>query len=189
MSDLSTISGDGLHRFSPWRKGFAAVRKAFPWAVKLPGTGPSPSRRGAARPAAWDQRGFTLIEALIAAGIVGIAAVGVAMMLATAQTFVQAEGGNRVAFYVAQQRMEQIRSTGFGSDSLPDPREETAGTGVQIDNFSDTDAVPGFRRQTLIIGVCPTDYSRAWNNCPTSNVLLAKLVTVSVRVLDGGSSF
>jgi len=165
------------------------VRKAFPRVVKVRGTDPGPARHGVARTAAWEQRGFTLIEALIAAGIVGIAAVGVAMMVGTAQNFVQAEGGNRVAFYVAQQRMEQIRSTGFGSATLPDPREETAATGVQIDNFSDTDAVPGFRRQTLITGVCPTDYSLAWNNCPTSSVLLAKLVTVSVRVLDGGTTF
>jgi hypothetical protein len=70
---------------------------------------------------------------------------------------------------------------------LPDAREETAGTGVQIDNFGDTNAVPGFRRQTIITGVCPTDYSVAWNSggCPTNTQLLAKLVTVSVRVLDG----
>jgi prepilin-type N-terminal cleavage/methylation domain-containing protein len=165
------------------------VRKDFPGVVKLPGTDPASARPGCGRPGG--QRGFTLVEALIAAFVVGTAAVAVAMMFGTAQNFVHAEGDNRVAFYVAQQRMEQIRSTGFGSTSLPDPREETAATGVQIDNFSDTDAVPGFRRQTIITGVCPTDYSVAWNSggCPTSGQLLAKLVTVSVRVLDGPTNF
>jgi prepilin-type N-terminal cleavage/methylation domain-containing protein len=169
----------------------AVVRKAFPSVVKVPGTGLGSARPGARGTAGWEQRGFTLVEALIAAFVVGIAAVATAMMFGTAQNFVHAEGDNRVAFYVAQQRMEQIRSTGFGSTTLPDAREETAGIGVQIDNFSDTDAVPGFRRQTLITGVCPTDYSVAWNSggCPTSGVLLAKLVTVSVRVLDGPTSF
>jgi prepilin-type N-terminal cleavage/methylation domain-containing protein len=165
------------------------VRRVFPSVVKVSGTDPGSARHGGGRPAG--QRGFTLIEALIAAFIVGIAAVATAMLFGTAQNFVHAEGDNRVAFYVAQQRMEQLRSTGFGSTSLPDPREETAATGVQIDNFSDTDAVPGFRRQTVITGVCPTDYSVAWNSggCPTSGQLLAKLVMVSVRVLDGPTAF
>jgi len=167
------------------------VRRVFSSVVKVPGTDPGCARHGVGRPAGWEQRGFTLIEALIAAFVVGTAAIAVAMMFGTAQNFVHAEGDNRVAFYVAQQRMEQLRSTGFGSTSLPDPREETAATGVQIDNFSDNDAVPGFRRQTVITGVCPTDYSVAWNSggCPTSGQLLAKLVTVSVRVLDGPTNF
>ncbi len=166
------------------------MRKDFPSVVKLPGTDPGSARLGGGRSVG--QRGFTLIEALIAAFVVGTAAVAVAMMFGTAQNFVHAEGDNRVAFYVAQQRMEQIRSTGFGSSTLPDPREETAATGVQIDNFSDVNAVPGLRRQTIITGVCATDYSLAWNSgscSPANPQVLAKLVTVSVRVLDGPTSF
>src|SRR2546425_12720676 len=89
--------------------GLTAVRKAFPSIVKVPGTGLGSARPWARGTAGWE-RGFTLVEALIAAFVVGIAAVGTAMMFGTAQDFVHAEGDNRVAFYVAQQRRHQIRS-------------------------------------------------------------------------------
>jgi len=164
------------------------------WDLPLMGKARATSCRTARRAhllaACAGDRGFTIIEALIAAMFVGIAVIGTGMMYGTAAKFVRAEGDNRVAFYVAQQRMEQIRSTGFGASSLPDVRQETTAGGVQINNDSDANAVPGFLRQTLITGVCPTNYALAWNDgtCPTNTVLLAKLVTVSVRSLDGPST-
>jgi len=51
-------------------------------------------------------------------------------------------------------------------------------------------SVPGFRRRTIITGVCPTNFAIAYNDgaCPTSPNVEAKLVTVMVRMKDPGSS-
>ena len=102
-------------------------------------------------------------------------------------------GDDRAALSIAEQRLEQVRAAGFGSPTLPDPREETAADGVQINNQSDADAVPGFRRRTIITGVCPTNFAIAWNDgaCPpplNPGAVEAKLVTVMVRMKEPGSN-
>ena len=61
--------------------------------------------------------GISIIEVLIGAVLVLIAAIGTALMFSTGQAYVQSEGDNRVAVLLAQQRLEQIRSAGFGSTS------------------------------------------------------------------------
>ena len=137
--------------------------------------------------------GFSLIEVLIGAAIVAIAGVGMAMMFGRGQAMVQGGGDDRAALSIAEQRLEQVRAAGFGSPTLPDPREETAADGMQINNLSDADAVPGFRRRTIITGVCPTNFAIAWNDgaCPpplNPGTVEAKLVTVMVRMKEPGSN-
>jgi len=110
-----------------------------------------------------------------------------AMMFGTGQAMVQGGGDDRVALAIAIQRLEQVRAAGFGSPTLPDPREETAADGVPINNVSNSDAVPGFLRRTIITGVCPTNFAIAWNDggCPqplNPGMVEAKLVTVMVRL-------
>lgn len=60
-----------------------------------------------------DQRGIGLLEALIASVIVAIGAIGVALMFANGQAFISAEGDNRVAVVLAQQKIEHIRAFGY----------------------------------------------------------------------------
>ena len=136
------------------------------------------------------EAGMSLLEVLFGIAIVGMAAMGMAMMFGMGQGMVQGGGDNRAALSIAQQRLEQVRAAGFGPSTLPDPREELGVQGVQIDNFGDSDAVPGFRRRTIITGVCPTNFAIAYNDgaCPTSPNVEAKLVTVMVRMKDPGSS-
>ena len=57
-----------------------------------------------------DRSGITLIESLIACLVVGIAAVGLATMFATGQASISGEGDNRVAVYLAQQKVEMART-------------------------------------------------------------------------------
>src|SRR5215831_11464788 len=57
-----------------------------------------------------DRSGITLIESLIACLVVGIAAVGLATMFATGQASISGEGDNRVAVYLAQQKIERARA-------------------------------------------------------------------------------
>jgi type II secretory pathway pseudopilin PulG len=133
---------------------------------------------------------MSLLEVLFGIAIVGVAAVGMAMMFGMGQGMVQGGGDNRAALSIAQQRLEQVRAAGFGPSALPDPREELAAQGVQINNFGDSDAVPGFRRRTVITGVCPTNFAIAHNagGCPSSPNLEAKLVTVTVRMMNPATS-
>jgi prepilin-type N-terminal cleavage/methylation domain-containing protein len=134
------------------------------------------------------QSGFSMIEVLIAAVIVAAAIVGLFMMYSTGQALVQAQGSNRVTLQLAQQRVEELRAGGFGTASLPDPREETAFVTVlnPVTNANDN---PGYERTTLISGVCPNDFSTAWANAgdctPGQATVQAKRVVVTVRRIDG----
>ena len=129
------------------------------------------------------QTGISLLEVLFGAAVAGVAAIGIGMMFGLGQSLVQAGGDDRAALSIAQQRLEQVRAAGFGPSTLPDPREETADDGVPIDNLQAQDDVPGFRRRTIITGVCPTNFAIPYNagGCPSSPNLEAKLVTVMVR--------
>jgi hypothetical protein len=135
------------------------------------------------------EAGISILEVLFGAAIVAVASVGMALMFGTGQGVVQSGGDNRAALSIAQQRLEQVRAAGFGPQSLPDPREETTPNGVKIDNLNDDDAIPGFRRRTIIKGVCPTNFAIDYNDsgCPSSPNIEAKLVTVMVRMTDPGT--
>lgn len=127
------------------------------------------------------QSGFSMIEVLIAAVIVAAAIVGLFMMYSTGQALVQAQGSNRVAVQLAQQRVEELRAGGFGTASLPDGRQETVFVAVPNN--------PGYERSTIITGVCPNDFSTAWANAgdcaPGQATLQAKKIVVTVRRIDG----
>lgn len=130
------------------------------------------------------EAGFSILEVLIAAVLVALAAVGASVMYGFGQALVQNQGVNRQEALLAQQRIEQIRSSGFGigagSATWPgDVREETAW--ITVPNHA------GFERTTIITGVCPTNYTLAWNDasCATSTVE-AKRVVVTVRAVMTG---
>ena len=122
--------------------------------------------------------GFTLLEAVLSSALVAIAGMGVLMMFATAQTFVQSSGTDRIAAQLAQQRIEQVRVTGYGTKSPPDPREETIWTLVPNN--------PGYERTTIITDVCSTNYAIAWNGgcVPATTEAQARIVVVTVRALN-----
>ena len=126
--------------------------------------------------------GFTLLEAILSAAIVGIAGMGVLMMFSTGQTFVQSSGTDRIAAQLAQQRIEQIRATGYGTKFPPDPRQETFWTAVPEN--------PGFERMTTITEVCSTNFNIAWNNggcLPATTEAQTRIVVVTVRALNNNA--
>ncbi|HLF50462.1 MAG TPA: prepilin-type N-terminal cleavage/methylation domain-containing protein [Methylomirabilota bacterium] len=128
------------------------------------------------------QAGFSLLEVVIAALVVAIGVLGLSMMYSTGQALVQAQGTNRVALQLAQQRIEQIRAGGFGVQVLADNREETAFAAIANN--------PGYERTTIITGVCPNDFATPWVNpgdcAPVQAAVEAKRVVVTVRANDGG---
>jgi prepilin-type N-terminal cleavage/methylation domain-containing protein len=128
------------------------------------------------------QAGFSLLEVVIAALLVAVGVLGLSMMYSTGQALVQAQGTNRVALQLAQQRIEQIRAGGFGVQVLADNREETAFAAIANN--------PGYERTTIITGVCPNDFATPWVNpgdcAPAQAAVEAKRVVVTVRANDGG---
>lgn len=135
------------------------------------------------------QTGVTILEVLVGALVVGIGAVGIAVMFASGAAFIQAEGDNRVTIQLAQERIQEIIAAGFG-DSGPtgataEPRIEAD---VAIPNH------PGYRRTTAVGSVCPNNFSQvrpplasficAAGVSPLA-VVEAKMFTVTVRAIDG----
>lgn len=123
--------------------------------------------------------GFTLLEAVLSSVLVAIAGMGVLLMFATGQTFVQSSGTDRIAAQLAQQRIEQVRATGYGTKFPPDPREETIWTLIPNN--------PGYERTTIITDVCSTNFAIAWNNgacLPATTEAQTRIVVVTVRALN-----
>ena len=70
------------------------------------------------------EAGLALLEVLIAAVVVGISAIGVALLLNSGHTFIVAQGDNRLALYLAEQGIESQMAAGFpasGPDNHRDP--------------------------------------------------------------------
>jgi type II secretory pathway pseudopilin PulG len=65
--------------------------------------------------------GLGLLEVLVTTLVVGIAAVGIALMYSVGNTNVVAKGDNRVALGLAQQKIEQLRSLTFNCIPVSGP--------------------------------------------------------------------
>jgi type II secretory pathway pseudopilin PulG len=59
------------------------------------------------------QEGYALLEVLVAGVVQGIALTGLALMFSLGQVTVVGQGDERVALYLAQQKIEEARSLGF----------------------------------------------------------------------------
>jgi len=103
------------------------------------------------------ERGLALLEVLISGSIIAISVIGLALMFSYGQSFIRAEGDERVALFLAQKRLEDMRSIG-----LAQAIEETNAT---IPGF------PNFRRTTTVTGGADLEGSG----------LTPRIVTVSVR--------
>ena len=104
-----------------------------------------------------DERGIALLEVVIAGVILSVAMIGLALMFSLGMSFITAEGGERIAVFLAQQRMEELRAIGLARAFAEAERD--------IPGF------PGFRRTTTIVGGTDLDGSGE----------VPRVITVSVR--------
>ncbi len=139
-----------------------------------------PSRIEAAAgalPQARDERGLSVVEILIATVLVAIVAVGVAVMFSTGQAFINNEGDNRAALYLAQQRLEQLRVQGGAltpavcADMCTDPPLTlTVGSVPKV-----------FTRTWTVKCLLPTNYDATPEGCFVAQYpSMAKLIIVCV---------
>jgi prepilin-type N-terminal cleavage/methylation domain-containing protein len=133
----------------------------------------SAGRRATASPTT-GQQGFTLLEILLAAVIAGIAIMGLTLMLSRGLEHVVAQGDDRVALYLARQKIEKLTGAGFaglltgdkvndaGCPNPPDPNNaaercynETnlAGSGQQTTGGPTSLDQQTFRRVTCVRNV------------------------------------
>ena len=127
------------------------------------------------------ERGVAIIEALVAGVVLAIAAIGLAVLFSWGQSFVVAQGDNRVALYLAQQRIESLRASGYGAAEVlksncggtsPAPDETlTAGMGNS----------QSFTRQTAVEYVNDDDFTDL--KCGTDSIRIT--VTVTPNMLQG----
>lgn len=103
------------------------------------------------------EHGFALLEVLAAGVILSISVLGLALMFSLGAAFVAAEGGERVALFLAQQRLEELRAMGLSRATIEAER--------------DVPGFPGFRRTTTITGGTDQDGSGA----------IPQIIRVSVR--------
>jgi type II secretory pathway pseudopilin PulG len=74
-----------------------------------------------------NQGGYTLIELLFSAFILGVVITGLALLLSRGQEFVVEQGDTRVALHLAQQKIEKLLAVGFSASLIGD---RTNGDGV-----------------------------------------------------------
>jgi Tfp pilus assembly protein PilV len=98
-----------------------------------------------------------LLEVLTAGVVLSIAIIGLALMFSFGTSYVTAEGGERIAIFLAQQRMEELRAIGLAR-AIAEPERDVPG-------------FPGFLRTTTIVGGADPDGS---GDVP-------RLITVSVK--------
>jgi hypothetical protein len=123
---------------------------------------------------------------LMAGIVVGIAIVGVALMFSSARSFIVAQGDDRVALYLAQEKLEQLRALGFSA--IPTgPGGFCPGTTC----YDETGLTAGvanaqtFRRVTTVDCVAKSNLN-ASIACPNPPVLkrITVMVTPSMRQAD-----
>ncbi len=124
------------------------------------------------------QDGATLLEVLIVVALLSVAVVGVALMFSQGHSFIVAEGDDRVALYLAQQKIEKLRAGGFGVLQVGDA---TVVTGCPAEPCYTENPVPGFssplyHRTTVVECVGPNSFSPA--DC--QNPVTAKRIRVTV---------
>jgi len=130
-----------------------------------------------------DQRGVALLEVLMAGVILAIAIIGLAAMFSWGQSFVVAQGDDRVALYLAQQKIESLRASGYSAAEAV--ISNCGGPGVANENLTAGAGGAGnlqpFTRQTTVELVNDDDLTTL--ACGTNTIRIT--VTVTVNMLQG----
>ena len=100
-----------------------------------------------------DERGFTLVEAMVSMVILTIGLVALAELLAVTMRLQQLGRNETSAVRLAEDLMDQLRSAYFGEVGTEvgiDPRIVVGGSlTANVANYNDT--VPGYRRRWLVV--------------------------------------
>ena len=127
------------------------------------------------------EKGSALIEVMMASLVLGIAIVGVGLMMSSARSFTVAQGTTRVALYLAQDKLEQLLASGFAAIPFTGGACPTTCYQLQENLTAGEDNTQTFTRATTVDCVPKPDDTQDFTtpiNCPTPQVF--KRITVTV---------
>ena len=134
--------------------------------------------------AASDDQGVAFLEVLIAGAIFAIAVIGLTRMLSSGQSFVVAEGDERVAMYLAQQKIEHLRRLGFrcipvgtSADAVGPQPDCDPGTQQDYNEAPAELGFPRYRRTTVVECVDPQTFAPS---ATCQDPITAKRIIVTV---------
>ena len=118
--------------------------------------------------------GVAIIEVLTAAVILAIAVIGLAVMFSWGRSFVVAQGDDRVALYLTQQRIESLRASGY---TVVEALNSNCGGTPEADENLTAGAgnAQSFTRQTAVEHV--NDTNLATPECGTDTIRITVTVT------------
>jgi len=118
--------------------------------------------------------GVIMLEVLTAAVIIAIAAIGLAVMFSWGQSFVVAQGDDRLALYLTQQRIESLRASGY---TALEALSSNCGGTAEADETLTAGAgnAQSFTRQTNVQHV--NDANLSIPECPTDSIRIIVTVT------------
>lgn len=130
-------------------------------------------------------RGIALLEVLIAGAILALAVSGLSLMLSSGQSLVMAGGDERAGLYLAQQKIEQLRTLGLRCVPVG-PSADAVGPepGCQSSTQQDYNETPAelgstrYRRLTVVECVDPQAFTPT---VPCPDPVTAKRITVTVE--------
>jgi len=122
-----------------------------------------------------------LLEVLIGSLVVGIAVIGLALMLSSAHAFIVAQGDNRVALHLAQQRIEEQIYCG-ASTAAPCAQPTAGPVNVTDTVLAGLGGTQAFARVMCINYVLDTDPTQpaGCTNCAGAGCTTLKRITVTV---------
>ncbi len=121
--------------------------------------------------------GVIMLEVLTAGVILAIAVIGLAVMFSWGQAFVVAQGDDRVALYLAQQRIESLRASGY--TAVEALNSNCGGTPEADENLTaGAGNAQSFTRQTAVEHV--NDANLSTPECGTDSIRITVTVTPSM---------
>jgi len=135
-----------------------------------------------------NQRGVFIVEVLVAGVVLAISVIGLVLMFSWGQSFVVAQGDDRVALYLAQQRIESLRASGYTAVEVlnsncggtPEADEDLTAGMANSQSFSRHTAVEHVNDDDITALECGTDTVRitvtVTANMPQSNPITLQTV-------------
>lgn len=126
--------------------------------------------------------GVAVLEVLIAAVVLGVATIGIALMFSKGGSFIIASGDDRVAIYLAKQKIEDLKTLSFACIPIGGPGTAKAdigpNTGCTATRVYNEPQVAGNSRhsRTTVVACADPLANFAVSTCPQSG----RRITVTV---------
>ena len=139
------------------------------------------------------QQGFALLELLMGGVLLAIAVLALALMFSEGQSFAVADGDDRVALALAQEKIEHVRSLGFncipapagpGSPNTPIPVIGTCPDDANAQaarTFNETPLGRYVSRQTQVFCADPVTLAAAFTGCATAKFIRVQVTPIMAK--------